>query len=218
VGEVIIVDDASTDNSLEKIRKFNDSRIKLLMHSKNLGKGKSVSDGLSAALLPFVIIQDADLEYDPSEYDLLLEPLLEGKADVVFGSRFLSGRSRRVLYYWHSLGNSFLTTLSNIFTNLNLTDMETCYKLMTKEVAKSLAIKEPRFGIEPEITAQIAAFRVRVYEVAISYYGRTYEEGKKITWKDGFSAIRCIFKYNLNSRKKKFRKNFIQTRLTLKND
>ena len=200
MGEVIIVDDSSTDTSLEKIRKFDDSRIKLLMHSKNLGKGKSVSDGLNAALLPFVIIQDADLEYDPSEFDLLLVPLLEGKADVVFGSRFLSGRSRRVLYYWHSLGNSFLTTLSNIFTNLNLTDMETCYKLMTKEVAKSLVIKEPRFGIEPEITAQVAAFGVRVYEVAISYYGRTYEEGKKITWKDGFSAIRCILKYNLNSR------------------
>jgi glycosyltransferase involved in cell wall biosynthesis len=214
VGEVIIVDDSSTDTSLEKIRKFDDSRIKLLMHSKNLGKGKSVSDGLNAALLPFVIIQDADLEYDPSEYDLLLDPLLEGKADVVFGSRFLSGRSRRVLYYWHSLGNSFLTTLSNIFTNLNLTDMETCYKLMTKEVAKSLVIKEPRFGIEPEITAQVAAFGVRVYEVAISYYGRTYEEGKKITWKDGFSAIRCILKYNLNSRKKEFRKNFIKNTIS----
>ena len=210
MGEVIIVDDSSTDTSLEKIRKFDDSRIKLLMHSKNLGKGKSVSDGLNAALFPFVIIQDADLEYDPSEYDLLLDPLLEGKADVVFGSRFLSGRSRRVLYYWHSLGNSFLTTLSNIFTNLNLTDMETCYKLMTKEVAKSLVIKEPRFGIEPEITAQVAAFGVRVYEVAISYYGRTYEEGKKITWRDGFSAIRCILKYNMNSRKKEFRENFIK--------
>lgn len=218
MGEVIIVDDSSTDNSLDKIRTFNDNRIKLFLHSKNLGKGKSVSDGLNAALLPFVIIQDADLEYDPSEYDLLLAPLLEDKADVVFGSRFLSGRSRRVLYYWHSLGNRLLTTLSNIFTNLNLTDMETCYKLMTKEVAKSLVIKEPRFGIEPEITAQIAAFGVRVYEVAISYYGRTYEEGKKITWKDGFSAFRCIIKYNLNSRKKKFKKNFIQTRLTLKND
>jgi glycosyltransferase involved in cell wall biosynthesis len=208
VGEIVIINDCSTDNSLSIIEGVRDSRIKIINHEKNLGKGKSVSEGLKASSLPFVVIQDADLEYDPAEYTLLLEPILENRADVVYGSRFLSGKSRRVLYYWHSVGNSLLTTFSNIFTNLNLTDMETCYKLMTREVALSLNLQEARFGIEPEITAQIAAFKVRIYEVAISYYGRTYEEGKKINWKDGFSALRCIVKYNLRSRRVNYKKIF----------
>lgn len=208
VGEIIIVDDCSSDNSLEIILSIDDHRIKVLKHTVNLGKGRSVADGFKIVTLPYVVIQDADLEYDPTEYELLLKPILNERADVVFGSRFMSGRSKRVLYYWHSVGNSILTTLSNIFTNLDLSDMETCYKVMKREVAQSLVINENRFGIEPEMTAQIAAFRVRVYEVAISYYGRTYDEGKKITWKDGFSAIRCIIKYNLTARKKLYRKNF----------
>ena len=206
VGEIIIVDDCSTDNSFEKIKSIKDKRVKVVRHEVNLGKGRAVANGFAAATKKYVVIQDADLEYDPSEYKDLLEPIIQGRADVVFGSRFLSGKSRRVLYYWHSLGNKFLTTFSNIFTDLDLTDMETCYKVMKLEIARSLQIKENRFGIEPEITAQIAAMRVRVYEVSISYYGRTYEEGKKITWKDGFSAIRCIVKYNSKSKKREYRK------------
>ena len=167
-----------------------------------MGKGFSVSRGFALANKPYVIVQDADLEYDPDEYPVLMKPLLEGKADVVFGSRFLSSSSRRVLYYWHRLGNNFLTVLSNIATNIDLTDMETCYKVMKIDIAKSLEIRENRFGIEPEITAKIAAMRVRIFEVPISYNGRTYEQGKKITWKDGFSALRCIFKYNTRNQKR----------------
>lgn len=205
VGEIIIVDDCSNDNSLSKINEIKDPRVKVVRHQVNLGKGRAVANGFAAATKKFVVIQDADLEYDPSEYKDLLDPIIQGRADVVFGSRFLSGKSRRVLYYWHSLGNKFLTTFSNIFTDLDLTDMETCYKVMKLEIARSLQIKENRFGIEPEITAQIAAMHVRVYEVSISYYGRTYEEGKKITWKDGFSAIRCIVKYNSPRKKREYR-------------
>ena len=218
VGEIIIIDDCSTDTSLQKIASFKDSRLILIKQTKNLGKGNAVSDGIRAASLRYVVIQDADLEYDPSEYPALLDPILLGRADVVFGSRFLSGRSRRVLYYWHSLGNKFLTTLSNIFTDLYLSDMETCYKVMTREVAKSLVITENRFGIEPEITAQIAAMKVRVYEVPISYYGRTYDEGKKITWKDGFSALRCILKYNSPRYKKQYFNNYLDKSIELKDN
>ena len=208
VGEIIVIDDHSTDSSLQQISEFKDSRLILIKQSVNLGKGKAVSAGFKIASKPYVVIQDADLEYDPSEYPDLLEPIVSGRAEVVFGSRFLSGRTRRVLYYWHSLGNKFLTTLSNIFTDLYLSDMETCYKVMTHRVAQSLDIQENRFGIEPEMTAQIAAMKVRIYEVSISYYGRTYDEGKKITWKDGFSALRCIVKYNSKKHKKEYLNNY----------
>jgi glycosyltransferase involved in cell wall biosynthesis len=211
VGEVIIVDDCSKDKSVKLIQSIIDKRIFLLQNEKNMGKGFSVSRGFAIASFPYVLIQDADLEYDPREYSDLLQPLLEGKADVVFGSRFLVSSSRRVLYYWHHLGNNFLTTLSNILTNIDLTDMETCFKVMRLEIAKSLSIEENRFGLEPELTAKIAAMKVRIFEVPISYNGRTYEEGKKITWKDGFSAIRCIFKYNTKKQKRKqYSKNFKQ--------
>lgn len=196
VGEVIIIDDFSSDASCLEIEKVKDSRITLVKNSKNLGKGASVAKGISLCGQEFVIIQDADLEYSPEEYSRLLAPMLDGRADAVFGSRFLTYEARRALYYWHRLGNKFLTTLSNVFTNLDLTDMETCYKLMRIDFAKRLEIKENRFGLEPEITAKLAAMKARVYEVPISYQGRTYEEGKKITWKDGFSAIYCIIKYN----------------------
>ena len=203
VGEVIVINDNSGDNSENLIRSLKDSRIKLLENERNMGKGFSVSRGFAAATLPFVLIQDADLEYDPHEYGALLQPLLDGKADVFFGSRFLVSTSRRVLYYWHRLGNNLLTTLSNLFTNIDLTDMETCFKVMKLDIAQSLNIQENRFGLEPEMTAKIAAMRVKIFEVPISYNGRTYEEGKKITWKDGFSAIRCIVKYNLKYQKRK---------------
>jgi len=197
VKELIVVNDASSDRSLEIIRKVNDTRIKILNNEKNLGKGASVRKAFSLSTSEFVLIQDADLEYSPEEYPRLLKPLQEGYADAVFGSRFLTFESRRALYFWHSLGNRFLTFLSNALSNIYLTDMETCYKVMKTELAKELDIKENRFGLEPEITAKLAKMDARIYEVAISYRGRTYEAGKKITWKDGFSAIRCIIKYNL---------------------
>lgn len=201
VGEVIIIDDCSTDKSLDIINSFSDERVRVLSQEFNQGKGAAVSRGLVEARFEYTVIQDADLEYDPSEYSKLLEPLQSNRADVVFGSRFANSGSRRALYYWHRVGNNLLTTFSNMATNIDLSDMETCYKVMRTKFSKQLNIQEKRFGIEPELTAKLAAMKLRIYEVPISYNGRTYEEGKKITWKDGFSAIRCIVKYN--SRKTK---------------
>jgi glycosyltransferase involved in cell wall biosynthesis len=197
IYEIIVIDDGSTDKSVELVKGIGSPKIKVELNSTNLGKGKTVNRGLNLAAGQFVIIQDADLEYDPNEYENLINPLIFNRADVVYGSRFLTSTSRRVLYYWHRLGNSVLTTLSNIATNIDLTDMETCYKAMRIQVARSLNIEENRFGIEPEMTAKFAAMKLRIFEIPISYNGRTYEEGKKITWKDGFSALRCIVKYNL---------------------
>jgi glycosyltransferase involved in cell wall biosynthesis len=198
VAEVIVVDDCSKDstwNVLQLVAK-QDNRIKLQRHSINQGKGAALRTGFAAATAPILMVQDADLEYDPTEYPSLCRPILSGKADVVFGSRFLGSGAHRVLYYWHSFGNKILTTLSNMATNLNLTDMETGYKVFRREVIKRIRIEENRFGFEPEIVAKVSKLDVRIYEVAISYYGRTYAEGKKIGWRDGFSALRCIIKYN----------------------
>lgn len=196
--EIIIVDDCSTDGTREILKKQIASLVdKIIYQDKNQGKGAALRIGIANITGDIVIIQDADLEYNPQEYPVLLEPILSGKADVVFGSRFLGGRPHRVLYYWHSLGNIFLTTLSNMLTNINLTDMETCYKVFRREVIQSIKIEEDRFGFEPEITAKVAKLGCKIYEVGISYSGRTYQEGKKINWKDGISALRCILKYNL---------------------
>ena len=199
VQEVIVVDDCSHDNTWNALQELGQTnpRLRVLRHEKNLGKGAALRTGFKHATSPFVIIQDADLEYDPAEYFLVLNPILTGKADVVFGTRFGGSTAHRVLYYWHSVGNKLLTTLSNMATNLNLSDMETCYKTFRREVLQRITIEEDRFGFEPEITAKVSKLKVRVYEVAISYYGRTYDEGKKINWKDGLSALRCILKYNL---------------------
>ncbi len=198
VSELIIVEDCSKDGTWAKLQawKDRDPRIRLFKHEVNQGKGAALRTGLSKATSPYVLIQDADMEYDPTEYFVLLGPLLQDRADVVFGSRFAGG-AHRVLYYWHSVGNRLLTTLSNMCTNLGLTDMETCYKVFRLDVIKQISIQENRFGFEPEITAKVAKLGVRIFEVPISYYGRTYAEGKKIGWKDGFSAIRCILKYSL---------------------
>lgn len=198
--EIIIVDDCSIDGTREKLRAEIESsgRVhKVLYHEVNQGKGAALRTGIHAATGDLVIIQDADLEYDPNEYERLVEPIRAGKADVVFGSRFAGGDAHRVLYYWHRLGNSFLTLLSNMFTNLDLTDMETCYKIFRREIIQNIDIEENRFGFEPEITAKVAKLDCRIYEVGISYYGRTYAEGKKIGWRDGVRAIYCVLKYNL---------------------
>ncbi|MBI5382472.1 MAG: glycosyltransferase family 2 protein [Opitutae bacterium] len=196
--EIIIVDDYSRDGTRDLLRTQIAPLVdKVIYHDINRGKGAALRTGFAAATGDVVIVQDADLEYDPQEYPLLMEPLEQGKADVVFGSRFQGGRPHRVVYFWHMVGNRFLTLLSNMFTNLNLTDMETCYKLFRREVVQKINIEEDRFGFEPEITAKVAKLRVVIYEVGISYYGRTYEEGKKIGWRDGFRALYAIVKYNL---------------------
>jgi glycosyltransferase involved in cell wall biosynthesis len=196
--EIIVVDDFSTDGTRELLSGSLSSLVdKIIFHDINLGKGAALRSGFAASTGNVIIVQDADLEYDPIDYLKLVSPILENKADVVYGSRFMGGEAHRVLYFWHYVGNRFLTIFSNMFTNLNLTDMETCYKAFRSEVITSLRLEENRFGFEPEITAKIARKKFRIYEVGISYHGRTYEEGKKIGWKDGFSAIYCILKYNL---------------------
>ncbi len=195
--EIIIVDDCSRDGTHAELAKLQGQVSQIIYHQVNQGKGAALRTGFQHATGDVVIIQDADLEYDPNEYALLVEPIAQGKADVVFGSRFIGAAPHRVLYFWHRIGNGMLTLLSNMFTNLNLTDMETCYKVFRREVIQSIPIEENRFGFEPEITAKLARRNLRIFEVGISYYGRTYAEGKKIGWKDGIRAIYCILKYNL---------------------
>ena len=206
VAELIVVDDASTDGTWDVLQKLsaentppatNDSLLKTFRHDSNQGKGAALRIGITHATAQIIIIQDADFEYDPEEYPIMIAPIVKDRADVVFGSRFIGSEAHRVLYFWHSIGNRFLTLLSNMFTNLNLTDMETCFKAFRREILQSIRLEENRFGFEPEITAKVARLNVRVYEVAVSYHGRTYAEGKKINWKDGVSALRCIFKYGL---------------------
>jgi glycosyltransferase involved in cell wall biosynthesis len=196
VGEVIAVDDASTDRTRAILEAYADPRLRVLSQPVNRGKGAALRRGFAEATRPYVIVQDADLEYDPGEYPRVLAPLLDDEADVVYGSRFSGGDARRILYFWHTLGNRVLTLASNMATNLNLSDMETCYKAFRREVIQSIEIEEDRFGFEPEVTAKIAALRCRVYEVGISYHGRTYDDGKKIGWRDGLRAIFCIVAYS----------------------
>ncbi len=195
--EIIIVDDYSTDKSRDLLKDLKDESVKVIFHTENRGKGACLSTGFTMAKGEISVVQDADLEYDPQDYPLMISPIEEGKADVVYGSRFQGAAPHRVVYFWHRVGNGFLTLLSNIFTDLNLTDMETCLKAFRTEVIQSINIREKRFGFEPEITAKVARKKCRIYEVGISYSGRTYDEGKKIGWKDGFEAIWCILKYNI---------------------
>jgi len=195
--EIIFVDDGSTDGSREILLGLADNSTRIVLHDRNMGKGAALRSGFQYVTGDIVIIQDADLEYDPAQYPKLIKPILDGKADVVYGSRFVTGDYRRVLFFWHMVGNKLLTLLSNLLTNLNLSDMETCYKVFRRDVLEKITIEEDRFGFEPEITAKVAKLNLRIYEMGISYSGRTYLEGKKISWKDGISAVRCIIKYNL---------------------
>ena len=195
--EIIIVDDGSQDGTLNILKSLKDPEVHVVFHQINQGKGAALRTGFQKATGDICIVQDADLEYDPQEFPIVIQPIVDGKADVVFGSRFQSGRPHRVVYFWHRIGNGVLTLLSNLFTDLNLSDMETCYKAFRREVIQSITIHENRFGFEPEVTAKISKMNLRIYEVGISYYGRTYDEGKKIGWKDGVRAIYCILKYNL---------------------
>jgi len=195
--QIIIVDDCSNDGTREFLKSLKDDSLKIIFNKRNRGKGAAISSGIEFATGEVSIIQDADLEYDPDEYEKVINPIILNKADVVFGSRFQGAGPHRVVYFWHRLGNGFLTLLSNILTDINLTDMETCYKAFRTEILKSIKIREKRFGFEPEITAKVAKMKCRIFEVGISYFGRTYEEGKKIGWRDGFRAIWCIIKYNL---------------------
>jgi glycosyltransferase involved in cell wall biosynthesis len=198
--QIIVVDDGSRDGTRELLAGLRDADLTVLLHERNQGKGAALATGFAAAEGEICIVQDADLEYDPAEYPLVIGPIIDGRADVVFGSRFQGAAPHRVVYFWHRMGNGFLTLMSNMFTDLNLTDMETCYKAFRTEIIQSIPIREKRFGFEPEITAKLARRRCRIYEVGISYYGRTYDEGKKIGWKDGVRAIWCILKYNLWAR------------------
>ena len=195
--EIIIVDDGSEDGTRDILNQLNDPEVRIIFHSRNQGKGAALRTGFNEAKGDICIVQDADLEYDPQEFPIVIQPILDGKADVVFGSRFQSGRPHRVVYFWHRVGNGLLTLMSNLFTDLNLSDMETCYKAFRREVIQSVNIRENRFGFEPEVTAKISKMNIKIYEVGISYYGRTYDEGKKIGWKDGVRAVYCILKYNL---------------------
>jgi len=203
--EILVIDDCSKDNTVKLVKSFiadnKDVNINLLEQAMNKGKGAALHKGIANCKGDFIIVQDADLEYDPNEFNILLKPVMQGKGDVVYGSRFMGGNAHRILFFWHTIGNKFLTLLSNAFTNLNLTDMETCYKLFRADILKSLELKEERFGFEPEVTAKMSRWPdVRIYEVGISYYGRTYKEGKKINWKDGFRALWCVLKYNTISK------------------